>query len=90
MQNGFNPPDVALLNFEQLSNLPGPRLGWACDDVTAVGRFEVPGLPAGVIEEAEAEHDAAFTVNGDKTAVPYPGDEMSKAGLELLFAAPCA
>src|SRR5262245_48107453 len=37
LQNGFDLPDLSLLEFEHLGDLPGPGIGWTAGNRASVG-----------------------------------------------------
>ncbi len=80
--------NFSFFDFEQLRQLPRPRIDRASGHAAAVRRFECAVLPQRVIEKGEAEDETAFGVHGDESAIVNPPDEMNQTGFELLLAAP--
>src|SRR5690606_38888342 len=89
-EDRFDAGDLVVLHLEQLGDLPGPGLYRTRGDRAAVGCLERARVAAGMVEEHEREHDAAFLVHGNEAAVADAMHEVDQARLELLEAAPLA
>src|SRR5262245_34396364 len=76
------------LHFEELRNLPCPRLDRTRGYLAPVGRLEMARRARVVIEEGEPDNEAALFVDHHVTAIANPADEMQQARLELLATRP--
>src|SRR5262245_39591933 len=77
LQYGFDLADLSLLDSEHLRELPRPRVGRTAGNRAAVRRLECAVSPEGVVEEGEAEDQAAFSIDGDIPSIvdaPYEMD----------------
>src|SRR6187551_3221858 len=75
LQEGVDLGDQALLELEDLGDLPGVWLHRTGLHIATAGRLELACLAARMIEEAEGEHDAALLVDGHEATIADAVDE---------------
>src|SRR5262245_46783342 len=78
----------AVLDLEQLRDIPGPRLRGTGGHLPAARRREVTRLAGRGIEEHESEDEPALGIDGDEAPIADARYEVQQSRLELLAAAP--